>query len=509
MRLAVLARTVANDAATYKEMPGYRPVLALAALLWALQGVVACTTLSSIFVGHLSLPLLLDAFSALQWRPRTGAVLASGEEVVPLTDGRRLLERDSPAKQHWWWWLPMSWGTKAPNKIGGQPPPANKRRQPSREINRQRSSKNNMRQPLVFFTDRPVSSVRNIPMHGIEIIRVAQLCNDDVWLMTKNCSAAWDHPTLECYETESSAAHKRAELLLQLHPGPGLRHPNSKRFEMASIVRWLYLHQLMLDENVTHASFADLDVLVFSDLSAISKGHPRLARSDLVLTGRNGAISVWNRRALDSFVTFMMTIVTSCSAPVLSEQWSVDMGIIGRWMGVYTDAPMPPAMTQKSRETRFPGCSSTFPAPSLRIKVANFDLASTHPEPFRFFAGGIPDGPACSAAGCRPMAVPNCTAPPRERGYTRQHRVLRHPNPRFGWSRIAALWRVESRCTPYTRDTCDPTAMLPFHAVHFTGRFKEFLHRAAAGVRDDCQCLRGPIPVKRRAANEAAEWGHK
>mgnify|MGYP003314846476 CR=1 FL=1 len=47
---AVMARTVANDASSYKETPGYRPVLALAALLWALQGVVACATLSSVFV---------------------------------------------------------------------------------------------------------------------------------------------------------------------------------------------------------------------------------------------------------------------------------------------------------------------------------------------------------------------------------------------------------------------------------------------------------------------------
>ena len=47
---AVMASTVANDASSYKETPGYRPVLALAALLWAIQGIVACATLSSVFV---------------------------------------------------------------------------------------------------------------------------------------------------------------------------------------------------------------------------------------------------------------------------------------------------------------------------------------------------------------------------------------------------------------------------------------------------------------------------
>ena len=47
---AVMARTVANDAFSYRETPFYRPVLALAALLWAIQGTVACATLSSVFV---------------------------------------------------------------------------------------------------------------------------------------------------------------------------------------------------------------------------------------------------------------------------------------------------------------------------------------------------------------------------------------------------------------------------------------------------------------------------
>ena len=47
---AVMARTVTNDAFSYKETPGYRPVLALAAVLWAIQGTVACATLSSVFV---------------------------------------------------------------------------------------------------------------------------------------------------------------------------------------------------------------------------------------------------------------------------------------------------------------------------------------------------------------------------------------------------------------------------------------------------------------------------
>ena len=47
---AVMARTVANDASRYKETPFFRPVLAFAALLWTVQGVVASFTLSAVFV---------------------------------------------------------------------------------------------------------------------------------------------------------------------------------------------------------------------------------------------------------------------------------------------------------------------------------------------------------------------------------------------------------------------------------------------------------------------------
>ena len=48
---AVLADTVTNDAKQYNlEMQGYKSVLVVGAVLWALQGAVACSTMSAVFI---------------------------------------------------------------------------------------------------------------------------------------------------------------------------------------------------------------------------------------------------------------------------------------------------------------------------------------------------------------------------------------------------------------------------------------------------------------------------
>jgi len=47
---AVLADTVTNDTRTYAEMKGYKSVLVAGAVLWALQGAVACATMSAVFI---------------------------------------------------------------------------------------------------------------------------------------------------------------------------------------------------------------------------------------------------------------------------------------------------------------------------------------------------------------------------------------------------------------------------------------------------------------------------
>ena len=47
---ALLANTVTNDKVAYKDLKGYQTVLRLGGALWALQGAVACATLSAVFI---------------------------------------------------------------------------------------------------------------------------------------------------------------------------------------------------------------------------------------------------------------------------------------------------------------------------------------------------------------------------------------------------------------------------------------------------------------------------
>lgn len=55
---AVLADSVTNDRRMYKELAGYKTVLAIGAVLWGLQGAAACATLSALFVGPASYSLV-------------------------------------------------------------------------------------------------------------------------------------------------------------------------------------------------------------------------------------------------------------------------------------------------------------------------------------------------------------------------------------------------------------------------------------------------------------------
>lgn len=48
---AVLANTVTNDKVAYADLKGYQTVLVTAAVLWAVQGAVACANLCAVFIG--------------------------------------------------------------------------------------------------------------------------------------------------------------------------------------------------------------------------------------------------------------------------------------------------------------------------------------------------------------------------------------------------------------------------------------------------------------------------
>ena len=135
------------------------------------------------------------------------------------------------------------------------------------------------------------------PNPGCGGMRVNGHCNTDVILIA-NCSLVGHSAT--CYDWGQNAERSGAAEVLRRHPGPPNASPNQKKFEMASIVRWVFLHQLMLDFQLTRVAFVDCDVHAYSDIAAIWRGNPTLWSADLALTGRNGAVSVWKRHALAS-----------------------------------------------------------------------------------------------------------------------------------------------------------------------------------------------------------------
>lgn len=373
------------------------------------------------------------------------------------------------------------------------------------------------RLPLVFFKDRELSGT------DLRVIGLAQRCNGEVWVMTSGCNKWSNRRTWKCYDIGLSAANMSVGKLLMLHPGPPKSHPNTKAFEMASIVRWLYFMQLFKDEKLARAAFADLDVLVYSDFANLAQTHPQLARAHLALTGRNGAVSVWTRRALASFTSFVMTIASNCSSAELMKHWSVDMGIIGRWLGVQTDSPAPPAMVQPEPVVTLCKGSAIFLAPKQRLRVVNLDLASSWPVQQAFYSGNIADGASCNRLGwCPPMQMPNCSTIymasamlpnqlatlPLDRAVQRRTQVLVHPTHKR--VRAAALWKVDTLCSPFTQDECFPELLLPFHAAHFSGRFKHFLPGGMQnlGMPVTCQCLSssGPPTLNASSPVRVTSW---
>ena len=105
------------------------------------------------------------------------------------------------------------------------------------------------------------------------------LCND-VILIT-NCSrarlpddATVQHLPAGCYDWGRNAERSGAAAVLRRHPGPPPKHPNAKEFEMASIVRWLFVAQLASDLQLENVMFVDCDVVVYSDFAALFASHP-------------------------------------------------------------------------------------------------------------------------------------------------------------------------------------------------------------------------------------------
>ena len=87
-----------------------------------------------------------------------------------------------------------------------------------------------------------------------------------------------------CYDWGANAERSGAAAVLRKHPGPPPKHPNAKHFEMASIVRWLFLAHLASDLQLGAVAFVDCDVRIYSvsDLAALYTSHPLLPLADLL-----------------------------------------------------------------------------------------------------------------------------------------------------------------------------------------------------------------------------------
>ena len=339
-------------------------------------------------------------------------------------------------------------------------------------------------------------------------------CNRDLILIT-NCSnialpAAADTPTkgcCSCYDWGDNVERSGAAALLRRHPGPSPKHPNGKHFEMSSIVRWLFLAQLATDLQLSAVVFLDCDVAVYSDFAALYHSHSVLPLADVASMGYNGAVSVWRRPALDSFAAFLTTLVATCDTAVLSRRWCVDMKIIHAWQRMQTDMHLP--IGQDGPRGSFPVANvTTYPLqqPPFRTidlrKLRSSDpggwpLQHRWPVPraWRFAAGdvGIPCAPKSpKGGGCPAQPAPNCSD--NQRPF--KALMAPAPHPTKGPQLLTQLYMVPHQtdaeptgalCTPFVSDGCG--THLPFHIVHFTGRFKHYMG-IAKRMQQRCTCIR-------------------
>ena len=333
-------------------------------------------------------------------------------------------------------------------------------------------------------------------------------CNSDVILIT-NCSraglrdASVPRSPAGCYDWGRNAERSGAAALLRRHPGPPPKHPNGKEFEMASIIRWLFLAQLTSDLQLETVMFVDCDVYVYSDFAALFASHPVMHQAELAITGRNGAISVWRLEAIVSFAAFLIRLVELCSLETLSKRWSVDMAIIAQWQGYATDLhglESTPALT-------IPSCNGSFHVRLPRLRTINLDqliggegwrLPQKRPVPpeWRFGAGTVgfacPPPPKGCTAVLRSVSPPvNCSSWYDLRGFHARLAPMNHSTK--GPQLVKEMYRLEPArgqavCTPFVRDVCG--ALAPFHAVHYTGRFKQYMAIGGLAGGSSCTCVR-------------------
>mmetsp|Transcript_27271 Transcript_27271/g.67673 ORF Transcript_27271/g.67673 Transcript_27271/m.67673 type:complete len:371 (+) Transcript_27271:10-1122(+) len=321
--------------------------------------------------------------------------------------------------------------------------------------------------PVIMYSDPPKG-------FHLQVLLTASRCNPGKVYYITHCNelakagiSAQHHTAFHCRQVRP---HSESEDIVRLHPGPPPKHPNSKQFEMASIVRWAHVGHLAKEERFDRFLFVDCDVMVFSTFST-SLSHT-FNMYDSLTQGRNGAVSIWSYAGIRSFVDFLVLMMHACSQRSLSKSWSVDMSLIGLWQSVQLS----------NKSLVIPDCNMTLRSANMR--VAHFPFASAA----GYFIGAV-NGDFKMANVTQ--SVKSCDGNDGMR--TRVH-LVKHPNARFGKVAIISAYDLHM-CSPYVMDTCSQT-LVPVHAAHYTGRYKAFLgSKALMGQNSRCDCVTKSISI--------------
>ena len=348
--------------------------------------------------------------------------------------------------------------------------------------------------PIVFYQDRP-DGVTNDARNAIS---AATRCNRAVFVIARSCDqAAWE--PVECIPL-TKLETKAIQFVIETHPGPPKNNPtrNSKKFEMASIIRWMYLNELMHLRGWSHVTHMDCDVVAFSNLASALSAR---ISADSTTLGRNGAISRWSARGLSSFSRFLHLMVRHCPAGVLQQKFYVDMTIIQVWqlatrLAASSADPLLATRTMINATFTTRGCSPEFErlVPDL---VAKIRVAHWSDEVFRGMMVGQP------TVG-RPLNRSQQTAACGRGGHKRVWATKTHRfySPKFKHKQTPVAlfqsFRMGNLCTPLVQDICSG-AMVPFHATHYQGRAKSWIWVGVAWLHNvsSCKCVQRSEAVYR------------
>ena len=306
------------------------------------------------------------------------------------------------------------------------------------------------------------------PWH-VNVLNTASVCNPKSLYFLSNCDK-WHSLrgfNASAWKCVNATPTRWSDEIASLHPGPPRKHPNPKAFEMASIVRWVFVYQFAERKSLARFLFVDCDVLIFSSISATLSDQFRTA--DSLTLGRNGAMSVWSLRGIREFAHFLVRVVRVCDANVLSHKYAVDMSLIKLWQR--------PQLTNAS--VPIDHCNASVHATGARVAHFETSLRSG------YWVGDV-NAPkqkrnasrnSVSCASSDNLAVAPRTA------------FVKHPNASFGTLAVVEAYDFAEVCSPFVMDVCSK-ALLPVHMAHYTGRYKAWLSARRSVPHSRCKCVR-------------------